>query len=64
MDQQDFERAKTPFVRLQDARTVEGGHVGLGLSIAEDIAKRHGYPLVLDNNFKNGTRIIVRLNKA
>jgi len=56
-----FERAKTPFVRLEDERTIVAGHVGLGLSIAEDIAKRHGYPLRLGAETTGGASIILRL---
>ncbi|MFM7622273.1 MAG: ATP-binding protein [Alphaproteobacteria bacterium] len=56
-----FERAKTPFVRLEDERTIVAGHVGLGLSIAEDIAKRHGYPLRLGADTTGGASIILRL---
>jgi two-component system osmolarity sensor histidine kinase EnvZ len=57
-----FERAKTPFVRLEDERPVVAGHVGLGLSIAEDIAKRHGHPLRLDPENTKGAKITLRLS--
>jgi two-component system osmolarity sensor histidine kinase EnvZ len=57
-----FERAKTPFVRLGDERTIGEGHVGLGLSIAEDIAKRHGHPLRLATDTPKGANIIIRLS--
>lgn len=58
-----FERAKAPFVRLEDERPIMGGHVGLGLSIAEDIAKRHGHALRLNTDTSQGTQIILRLSK-
>ena len=57
-----FERAKTPFVRLEDERPVVAGHVGLGLSIAEDIAKRHGHPLRLETEKAKGANITLRLS--
>jgi two-component system osmolarity sensor histidine kinase EnvZ len=57
-----FERAKTPFVRLEDERPIVAGHVGLGLSIAEDIAKRHGHPLRLATDNTAGAKIILRLS--
>jgi two-component system, OmpR family, osmolarity sensor histidine kinase EnvZ len=42
------ERAVTPFARLDDARSQNrGGGVGLGMSIAADIARSHGGNLTL-----------------
>lgn len=46
---EEREAALTPFVRLDQARNQdEGGGVGLGLSIAADIARGHGGRLTLD----------------
>lgn len=41
------EEAMRPFSRLDPARTVTGGNVGLGLSIARDVARAHGGALRL-----------------
>ena len=52
-----------PFLRLDDARNQdEGGHVGLGLSIAMDVARAHGGGLELgDSADLGGLRAILRL---
>jgi signal transduction histidine kinase len=47
---------------LEDERPVVAGHVGLGLSIAEDIAKRHGHPLRLETEKAKGANITLRLS--
>ena len=41
------EEAMRPFARLDPARTATGGNVGLGLSIARDVARAHGGTLRL-----------------
>ena len=46
---QELERVTTPFYRVETSRNRESGGAGLGLSIAQDIARRHGGQLVLSN---------------
>ncbi|HPG21158.1 MAG TPA: ATP-binding protein [Amaricoccus sp.] len=60
---QDRMRAMQPFTRLEEARNQdEGGHVGLGLSIAMDVARAHGGGLELgDSADLGGLRAILRL---
>ena len=51
-----------PFYRLESARTLAtGGGVGLGLSIARDIARGHGGEITLDDSALGGLRAVVRL---
>ncbi|MCB1126089.1 MAG: HAMP domain-containing protein [Verrucomicrobiae bacterium] len=60
---QDRMRAMQPFTRLEEARNQdEGGHVGLGLSIAMDVARAHGGGLELGDSAElGGLRAILRL---
>lgn len=41
-----------PFMRLEASRNIETGGVGLGLSIARDIARSHGGELTLEDSTK------------
>lgn len=50
-----------PFVRLDDSRNPDTGGVGLGLTIARDIARSHGGDLSLRNSPMGGLRATVRL---
>lgn len=50
----DRTRALQPFARLDDARTPSGGNVGLGLSIALDVARSHGGSLDLGDSAELG----------
>lgn len=50
-----------PFVRLDDSRNPETGGVGLGLSIALDVARGHGGDLMLSQSPMGGLRATVRL---
>ena len=43
-----------PFRRLDDSRNSETGGVGLGLSIARDIARNHGGDITLDKAKQGG----------
>ncbi len=55
------EEALKPFSRLDSARQQTGGHVGLGLAIAHDIARAHGGDLVLTDGPLGGLRVQVTL---
>ena len=45
-----------PFFRLESSRSQETGGIGLGLSIARDIARIHGGDLTLDSSPQGGLR--------
>ncbi len=50
-----------PFTRLETSRNPETGGVGLGLTIARDIAHQHGGDVMLDDSPRGGLRAILRL---
>jgi len=49
-----------PFTRLDRSRSRTTGGIGLGLSIADAIAKSQGASLILENRDTGGLRVIVR----
>lgn len=50
-----------PFVRLDEARTMDEGGSGLGLPIARDIARAHGGDLTLSDSALGGLRASVKI---
>jgi two-component system osmolarity sensor histidine kinase EnvZ len=59
---EDRARALTPFTRLDPARNQDDGNVGLGLSIALDVARGHGGSLELgDSEDLGGLRATFRV---
>ncbi|MEO6410802.1 MAG: ATP-binding protein [Burkholderiaceae bacterium] len=50
-----------PFVRLDESRNADTGGVGLGLTIARDIARTHGGDVLLATAPLGGLRVVVRL---
>ncbi|MDX5362096.1 MAG: HAMP domain-containing protein [Alphaproteobacteria bacterium] len=58
---EEREDAFKPFNRLDPARTPERGGVGLGLTIARDIARAHGGDVTLGESAMGGLRATVRL---
>jgi signal transduction histidine kinase len=56
-----LERVFEPFFRLESSRNADTGGVGLGLSIARDIAQSHGGSLVLTNRSLRGLEAILKL---
>jgi len=50
-----------PFVRLDEARNIDEGGSGLGLSIARDIVRAHGGDVVLVDSPMGGLRATVRI---
>ncbi|MBC3918692.1 two-component sensor histidine kinase [Undibacterium sp. CY18W] len=59
--EQELENVFSPFVRLATSRNKNSGGVGLGLSIAREIARRHRGSLILSNR-KEGTGLIAELH--
>ncbi len=57
----ELENVFEPFFRLEQSRSRETGGVGLGLSIARDIARAHGGNLVLRNRTSGGLEAILTL---
>jgi two-component system osmolarity sensor histidine kinase EnvZ len=55
------EEALLPFRRLDEGRNLQTGGVGLGLSIARDIARAHGGELLLSQSPDGGLRATIRL---
>ena len=60
----DLARATEPYVRLDAARSLAGGGVGLGLAIVSDAAASHGGRLVLENRSEGGLRASLVLPRA
>jgi two-component system osmolarity sensor histidine kinase EnvZ len=50
-----------PFFRLDESRNVDTGGVGLGLTIARDVARSHGGDVALAASPLGGLRVVVRL---
>lgn len=59
-----MERIFEPFVRLESSRNQETGGIGLGMSIARDIVRRHGGNIHLENIDTGGLRVTVSLPAA
>lgn len=50
-----------PFYRLDAARNLDHGGVGLGLSIAQDAIHQHGGTIELDDSLLGGVKVIITL---
>jgi two-component system, OmpR family, osmolarity sensor histidine kinase EnvZ len=50
-----------PFYRIESARTMDHGHVGLGMAIARDIAKSHGGDIELGRSKLGGLQVSLRI---
>lgn len=57
----DREDVFRPFYRLDEARNLQSGGVGLGLAIARDIARAHGGDVRLDDSALGGLCAVVRI---
>jgi len=55
------EEAFRPFHRLDEGRNLQAGGVGLGLTIARDIARSHGGDILLQEGARGGLRAVIRL---
>jgi len=58
---EDRETVFRPFVRLESSRNADTGGVGLGLTIARDIAHGHGGEIKLDDSPLGGLRVALTL---
>jgi two-component system osmolarity sensor histidine kinase EnvZ len=56
-----YEDVFRPFYRLDESRNVDTGGVGLGLTIARDVARSHGGDVALAAAPLGGLRVIVRI---
>jgi two-component system osmolarity sensor histidine kinase EnvZ len=56
-----YEDVFRPFFRLDESRNAATGGVGLGLSIARDVARSHGGDVTLTASPLGGLRVIVRI---
>ena len=59
-----LEQVFEPFFRLESSRNVDTGGVGLGLSIARDIAQAHGGSVTLRNRAPHGLEATLRLPRT
>ncbi|MFZ6759014.1 ATP-binding protein [Undibacterium sp. Ji50W] len=59
--ERELENVFSPFVRLATSRNKNSGGVGLGLSIAREIARRHRGSLILSNRTE-GTGLVAELH--
>ena len=55
------ERVFEPFYRLENSRSRNTGGVGLGLSIARNIARAHGGELTLHNHLQGGLEVVLEI---
>jgi signal transduction histidine kinase len=62
--QAEIPRLLEPFQRLEGSRSRATGGAGLGLAIADDLARRHGGELRLTNRARGGLRAEIVLPKA
>jgi two-component system osmolarity sensor histidine kinase EnvZ len=56
-----YEDVFRPFYRLDESRNVDTGGVGLGLTIARDVARSHGGDVSLGTSSLGGLRVVVRI---
>ena len=50
-----------PFTRLDEARTLHSGGIGLGLTVVRDVARSHGGDVRLETAPQGGLRAVIRL---
>ena len=55
----EYENVFKPFYKINKSRGDSKSSVGLGLSIASDIARSHGGNITLDKSPQNGLRVKV-----
>ncbi len=60
IESKDVENIFEPFVCLDESKNREKNGFGLGLSIARNLAQNNGYELVLDEQYKDGCRFVLK----
>jgi two-component system osmolarity sensor histidine kinase EnvZ len=60
--EEQFEAVFRPFYRLEQSRNLDTGGIGLGLSIARDIARSHGGDITLGRSRLGGLKVVVQLH--
>jgi two-component system, OmpR family, osmolarity sensor histidine kinase EnvZ len=58
---EERENVFKPFYRIESARTMDHGHVGLGMAIARDITKSHGGEIELGRSALGGLQVSLRV---
>ena len=58
---EQYEEAFKPFARLDPARSVKTGGVGLGLTLVRDVARSHGGDACLEPSPMGGLRAVMRI---
>lgn len=56
-----FKDVFKPFYRINPARTIKKGNVGLGLSIVKDAINKHGGNIILSRSHLKGLRVVILL---
>jgi len=59
--EENYDDVFKPFFRMDKARNIDHGGVGLGLSIAKDIAQAHGGDIRLAKSTKGGLKAVIRI---
>lgn len=59
INSKNFKNVFKPFFRINAARTIKQGNVGLGLSIVKDAINKHGGKIILSKSHLKGLRVII-----
>lgn len=61
IDEEKRQEVFKPFTRLDDARTIHAGGIGLGLTVVRDVARSHGGDVKLGTSPRGGLRATIQL---
>ena len=59
ISKKEYQNVFKPFYKIDKSRSDTKSSVGLGMSIASDVARSHGGSIVLDKSPQNGLRVKV-----